>query len=205
MPILNGMNIVVAVLAIFPLHDSATTCTLRRYSVGNGMKHWVIVRRICDMATVDLPFRARWMHGSLILISVVIDFLVPNIFSYFFYFVRRWFAVRFVHQMIYVNLSAGQNGGIDDVPAGKQQSTIFRSCENNAMRTQSDGEQNGENRIIFLVSLVGRKSSVTNSIPLPHVLLPRVILIQHNRCRCRRRASSKLYVYINWFSYFIRI
>lgn len=69
-----------------PLHDSATTCTLRRYSVGNGMKHWVIARRIYDMATVDLSFRARWMHGLLILISVVIDFLVPNHFCYFFSF-----------------------------------------------------------------------------------------------------------------------
>lgn len=51
--------------------------------------------------------------------------------------------------MIYVNLCVGQNGSIDDVPEGKQQNTIFRSCENNGIRTQSDGEQNGENRIIF--------------------------------------------------------
>lgn len=67
-----------------------------------------------------------WMHGSFILISVAIDFLVPNIFHFFLSFA---FCITFrsaFTKWINVIFRVGRNGRIEVVPEGKLQNGIFR-------------------------------------------------------------------------------
>lgn len=105
------------------------------------------------------------MHGSFILISVAIDFPVPNNFPLL-------FIVRLLHyasfaKWINVIFQVGRNGRIEVVPEGRLQNGIFRRVKTirvdhkDAIRWWS---KKGENRIIFLVSLADRKSSVANFI-----------------------------------------